>query len=184
MNNLRTETNDSNFETKLKSILPPYINPDNFFANNQNYLNIENNLSIESKIKLNLHDLCSYLYVERGKFLIYTSKEILLFYKNLSFKKLFLSHDEKKNQIAFIKRMNNGNFLCLNNNALYIFTIKSKIIINKIIKFETNQHIENAIELDNGTIIALVNQNQFFSIKLKNYKDEKMNYSEFLMNAL
>ena len=53
-------------------------------------LNNETNLSIETKIKLNLEN-CGYLYIEKGKFLIYTQKEILLFDKKLSSKKLFLS---------------------------------------------------------------------------------------------
>ena len=129
------------------------------------------NLSIETKIKLNLEN-CRYLYIGKGKFLIYTLKEILLFDKNLSSKKLFLSKNEGDAQIYFIKKMNNGNFLCCNNNDLYIFTIKSEIIINKIIKFKSNQHIDNAIEFRNGILIAQINQKIFFSIKLKNRKDE------------
>ena len=133
-------------------------------------LNNETNLSIETKIKLNLEN-CGYLYIEKGKFLIYTQKEILLFDKKLSSKKLFLS---KKNnvQIYFIKKKNNGKFLCLNNNDLYIFTIKSVIIINTIIKFKSNQHIDNEIEFKNGILIAQINQKIFFSIKLKNSKVE------------
>lgn len=68
--------------------------------------------------------------------------------------------------------MNNGKFLCLNNNDLYIFTINPVIIINKIIKFKSNQHIDNAIEFRYGNLIAQINQKIFFSIKLKYKKDE------------
>lgn len=163
-------TNDySNIEAQMKLFFESYKLL-NIQAMN---LNNETNLSIETKIKLNLEN-CGYLYIENGKFLIYTLKEILLFDKKLSSKKLFLSKNKNKNnvQIYFIKKMNNGKFLCLNNNDLYIFTIKSEIIINKIIKFKSNQHIDNAIEFRNGILIAQINQKIFFSIKLKSSKDE------------
>lgn len=75
-------TNDySNIEAQMKLFL------ENFQAMN---LNDEANLSIETKVKLNLEN-CRYLYIEKGKFLIYTLKEIFLFDKKLSSKKLFLS---------------------------------------------------------------------------------------------
>ena len=161
-------TNDfSNIDSRMELFFESYklLNIQAMNLNNQA------NLNIETKIKLNLEN-CRYLYIEKGKFLIYTLKEIFLFDKKLSSKKLFLSKNKNDVQIYFIKKMNNGNFLCLNNNDLYIFTIKPVIIINKIIKFKSNQHIDNAIEFRNGILIAQINQKIFFSIKLKNIKDE------------
>ena len=82
-------------------------------------------------------DNCTYNYLNlnNSSFLIYNAKEIIIFYKNLSFKKLFLSNNDEEDNIQFIKNIINDKLLCLNNNKLYIFTIKPVIKISKIIKF-------------------------------------------------
>ena len=82
-------------------------------------------------------DNCTYNYLNlnNSSFLIYNTKEIIIFYKNLSFKKLFLSNNDEEDNIQFIKNIINDKLLCLNNNKLYIFTTKPVIKISKIIKF-------------------------------------------------
>lgn len=136
------------------------------------------NLSLVTKIQLNLDSENKYLEIKNGKFLIYDNKQILSFSKNLSYKKLFLSKNENEIYINFIKKINNGKFLCLNNNKIYIFTIKSEIIINNIIKLEENQKILDAIELKNGVIIVSTN-NQILSVKIN---DNKFEINKLLKN--
>ena len=119
-----------------------------------------NELSFETKIKLNSgSQIFNYLALKNGSFLIYTTNEIIIFYKNLNFKKLFLHNDNEELKIKFIKNINNEKFLCLNNKNLYIFTIKSDIKILKKFQLEDNQMILDAIELKNGMIIAITNSN-------------------------
>ena len=142
------------------------------------------NLSLVTKIKLNLDSNNKYLEVKNGQFIIYDSKQILLFSKNLSYKKLNLTNNEKEIYIHFIKKIDNEKFLCLNYNNIYIFTIKSEIIINRIIKFDENQKIKDATGLKNGVIIAATN-NQILSIRINDNKTEKIkllkNPDEFLL---
>ena len=131
-----------------------------------------NTLSLQTKIEINSDNRkYKYLNLNNSSFLIYTRKEIIIFYKNLSFKKLFLSNNGEKDNIKFIKNINNGKLLGLNNNKLYIFTIKSIIIISKIIKFENNKNVLDAIELKNENILAVTNNN-ILHIKINNNKAE------------
>ena len=67
--------------------------------------------------------------------------------------------------------------LGLNNNKLYIFTIKSIIIISKVIKFENNKNVLDAIELKNGIILAIIN-NDILHIKINNNKYEIIQISK------
>ena len=131
------------------------------------------NLSLQTKIKINLDTsrTFNYLNLNYGSFLIYTRKDIIIFYKNLSFKKLFLSKNDEEDNINFIKNIDNEKLLCLNNNKLYIFTINSIIKISKIINFENNQKVLDAIELKNGMILAITN-NDILRIKINNNEDE------------
>ena len=119
----------------------------------------------------------NYLNLNNSSFLIYTTKDIIIFYKNLSFKKLFLSNNGEEDNIEFIKNINNKKLLGLNNNKLYIFTIKSIIIISKVIKFENNKNVLDAIELKNGIILAITN-NDILHIKINNNKDEIIKISK------
>ena len=131
------------------------------------------NLSLVTKIKLNSlrYGNFNYLKIKKGKFLIYNREEILLFNKNLSYKNLFPFHDEKEIFIKFIKKISCGNFLSLNNNNIYIFTIEPEIKIIKKLKFENNQWIENAIELKNGIILASTD-NSILKIVIDDNKEE------------
>jgi len=136
------------------------------------------NLSLQTKIEINL-DIWTYNYLNlnNSSFLIYTTNEIVIFYKNLSFKKLFLSNNGEEDNIQFIKNINNEKLLCLNNNKLYIFTIKSIIKILNIIKFENNQNVLDVIELKNGMILVITN-NDILLIKIKNNKEEIIQISK------
>ena len=104
------------------------------------------NLSLQTIIEINSDNWGTYNYINLnyGSFLIYSRKDIIIFYKNLSFKKLFFSNNGEEDNIKFIKNINNEKLMCLNNNKLYIFTIQSKIIISKIIKFENNQNFQSS----------------------------------------
>ena len=137
------------------------------------------NLSLQTKIEISSDSWTNYNYINfnYGSFLIYTRKDIIIFYKNLSFKKLFLSNNGEKDDIKFIKNINNEKLMCLNNNKLYIFTIQSKIIISKIIKFENNQNVLDAIGLKNGMILTITN-NDLLSVKINNNKDEIIQISK------
>ena len=112
------------------------------------------NLSLETKIKINSmpYGDFEYLKINKGKFLIYNRKEILLFNKNLSYKKLFPFHQEDEIFISFIRKISCGRFLSFNNNNMYIFTIEPEIKSIKKLKFDNNKWIRNAIELKNGII--------------------------------
>ena len=60
------------------------------------------NLSIVSKIKLNLEGYSpNYLNLNDESFLIYTPKEIIIVYKNLSFKKIFPSYNDEEAPINY-----------------------------------------------------------------------------------
>ena len=137
------------------------------------------NLSLQTKIKISSDSWMTYNYLNLnyGSFLIYTTKDIIIFYKNLSFKKLFISNNGEKDYIKFIKNINNEKLLCLNNNKLYIFTIKSIIKISKIINFENTQNVLDAIELKSGMILAITN-NDILRIKINNNEDEKTQISK------
>ena len=132
------------------------------------------NLSLQTIIEINSDSwgIYNYLNLNYGSFLIYSRKDIIIFYKNLSFKKLFFSNNGEEDNIKFIKNINNEKLMCLNNNKLYIFTIQSKII-----KFENNQNVFDAIELKNGMILAITN-NDILSIKINNNKDEIIKISK------
>ena len=136
-------------------------------------------LSLQTKIKIDSDNWRTYNYLKLNydSFLIYTTKDIIIFYKNLSFKKLFLSNNNKEDNIKFIKNINNEKLLCLNNNKLYIFTIKSIIENSKIIKFEDNQKVLDAIELKNGIILAITNSD-ILHIKINNNKEEIIKISK------
>ena len=137
-----------------------------------------NNISLQTKIEINLkYWNYNYLNLNNSSFLIYTTKDIIIFYKNLSFKKLFLSNNGEEDNIEFIKNINNKKLLGLNNNKLYIFTIKSIIIISKVIKFENNKKVLDAIELKNGIILAIIN-NDILHIKINNNKYEIIQISK------
>jgi len=131
------------------------------------------NLSLVTKIKINSmpYGDFEYLKIKKGKFLIYNEKEILLFNKNLSYKKLFLFHDEKEIFIHFIKKISCGRFLSLNNNNIYIFTIEQEIKIIKKIKLDNYKWIRHAIELKNGIILASTD-NCILKIVINDNKEE------------
>ena len=131
------------------------------------------NLSLETKIRINSmpYGNFEYLKIKKGKFLIYNREEILLFNKNLSYKKLFPFLEEDEIYIHFIKKISCGKFLSVNNNNLYIFIIEPEIKIIKKLKFEKNQWIRNAIELKNGIILAITN-NSILKIIIKDKKEE------------
>jgi len=114
------------------------------------------NLSLVTKIRVDSmpYGNFEYLKIGKGKFLIYNREEILLFNKNLNYKKLFPFLEEDEIYIQFIKKISCGKFLSVNNNNLYIFTIEPEIKIIKKLKFEKNQWIRNAIELKNGIILT------------------------------
>jgi len=132
-----------------------------------------NNLSLVTKIKIDSmpYGDFKYLKIKKGKFLIYNEKEILLFNKNLSYKKLFPFHDEKEISIKFIKKISCGRFLSLNNNNIYIFTIEPEIKIIKKIKLDNYKWIRHAIELKNGIILA-TNDNSILKIIINDNKEE------------
>ena len=135
-------------------------------------------LSLQTKIKINSDSWnYNYLNLNNNSFLIYTRKDIIIFYKNLSSKKLFLSNNGEEDNINFIKNIGSEKLLSLNNNKLYIFSIKSIIIISKIIKFENNQNVLDAIELKNGMILAIT-YDDILSIKTNNNKDEIIKISK------
>ena len=137
-----------------------------------------NNLSLQTKIEIDFDGWTyNYLNLNNGSFLIYTTNEIIIFYKNLSFKKLFLSNNGEEDNIKFIKNINNEELLCLNNNKLYIFNIKSIIKISKIIKFENNQNVLDVIGLKNGMILAITN-NDILHIKINNNREEIIQISK------
>ena len=114
-----------------------------------------------------------YLKIKKEKFLIYNEKEILLFNKNLSYKKLFsfLEEDEDEIYVKFIKKISSGKFLSLINNNIYIFTIEPEIKIIKKLKLENNQWINDAIELKNGIILAKAD-NSILKIVINDNKEE------------
>ena len=130
-------------------------------------------LSLMTKIRIDSMPYGNFEYVKikKGKFLIYNSQEILLFNKNLSYKKLFPFLDDDEMNIKLIKKISCGKFLSLNNNNIYIFTIEPEIKIIKKLKFEENQWIRNAIELENGIILASTD-NSILKIIINDNKEE------------
>jgi len=134
-----------------------------------------NNLSLVTKIRINSMPFGNfeYLKIKKEKFLIYNEKEILLFNKNLSYKKLFsfLEEDEDEIYVKFIKKISSGKFLSLINNNIYIFTIEPEIKIIKKLKLENNQWINDAIELKNGIILAKAD-NSILKIVINDNKEE------------
>ena len=155
-------------------------------VNMENQQDPINQISLQTKIKINQDKQYWVLNLGNKSFLIYTENEIFLFNKNLNYKKLFSFHEYDKairlfqlmknnykyeipvNSIVFIKHMNKGKFLFLFNNDLYICNINSK---TKIIKFEKNQIVLDAIELKNG-IILTITKNDILNIKINENKYE------------
>ena len=132
-------------------------------------------LSLQTKIKLNLGRYTftfNYLNLYNGSFIIYTSEEIILFNKNLSFKKIFPPKNDKESYIKLVKYINKGKILCLHNNNYYIFTINSKEIISKIkINFEKGQEVLDIIGFKNDELLAITHTD-ILNIKINDNKEE------------
>ena len=87
-----------------------------------------------------------------------TREEILLFNKNLNHKKLFPCNNEDiDTDIKFVKYINKGDILFLDNTDLYISTIKSNTIYPS--KFRNAPNILDVIQLKNGIILAITKEN-------------------------
>ena len=119
-----------------------------------------NQISLQTKIKLSLDNVkYKYLNIKDGTFIIYTTKEILLFNKNQNYIKLFPSNKEKKPDIKFVKYINKGKIIFLNKYDLYISIIKSKRLFSStIIKLKREQNVLDVIELKNGVILAITRE--------------------------
>lgn len=136
--------------------------------------------SLITKIMYDLREEYTPLQLKHGAFLLYTDKEIIMFEKNLSSEKIIsLDKDEYAN-ITNVKQIKNGNILCCNND-LYIYTIKSKKIVDtkilKMPKFLKKEKIFDIIELKDGRLIGLTNQS-ILNIKINNSKDENDEISQ------
>lgn len=131
------------------------------------------NINLQTKITLSLEKKCSLLQLKDKSFILYTTDEVLLFNKNLTFNNLlFNTEKEEYTNITSIIQLKNEKILCCNNN-LYIFTIKSnKKYEYKRIKmknFDKGEKIMNVLELKNGEIIGVTNQ-YIINIKLNDNK--------------
>ena len=165
-------------------------NPQNQLSkNNLDQIEKKGKMSLQTKIELNLINfqfysgICKYLNLNDESFLIYNFKEIFLFNKkNLSYKKIFPLNNNEKSEtyIKLVKYINKDKFLFLNFNDLYIyFLIKSKKIFpSKIIKFEKDQIVLDAIELKNGMILAIT-KNDILNIKINDDKYEIVKLFKF-----
>ena len=120
-------------------------------------------ISIMTKININTHYYTlNYLYLKNGSFLIYTYDEIILFHKNLSFKKIYSSYyanDSEKVEIIGIRKINDEKNLIFNYHNIYTFTIesKSKIKLAQAIHFSDSKKLFNVLVLKNGMIIGITN---------------------------
>ena len=148
-----------------------------------------NQISFQTKIQLHLSSTnIKYLDLDDGRFIIYSKYEILIFDKNLNFKKLFPSdNDDRNTDINFVKYINKGYILFPDDKDLYILNIK----LNKIIpsKIEKVQNVLDVIELKNGMILVFtredilkikINDNNFEVYRLSEnpFKNHKLFYRD------
>ena len=136
--------------------------------------------SLIAKIMCDLSEEYTPLQLKDETFLLYNDKEIIIFDKNLNSEKIIsLDKDEYAN-ITNVKQIKNGKILCCNND-LYIYTIKSKKILDtkilKMPKFMKKEKIFDIIELKDGRLIGLTNQS-ILHIKISNSKDENDEISQ------
>ena len=91
---------------------------------NNNIKNQMNQLSLQTKIQLSKSNgICGFLNLNNGYFITYSTKEILLFNKNLSYKKIFSSTNgvySDEYSIKSVKYIKKGKFLFLYNYDLYL----------------------------------------------------------------
>ena len=144
-----------------------------------------NQISLQTKIKLDLSSMnIKYLILEDGRFIIYNKYEILMFDKNLSFKKLFPSDNDHRNtDINFVKYINKGYILFPDGKDLYISNIKSNTILPS--KIEKVQNVLDVIELKNGIILAITRKD-ILKIKIndKNFEVYRLSENPFKNHKL
>ena len=136
------------------------------------------NLNLVTKYTFDLDGLVGPLYFLQlidGTFILYTKKQIIKFTKNYTYENIITFIEDYYSYITSMKQLKNGIILCCNGD-LYIYTLKPKMYLLKIMKmpiFYGDERIVDVIELKNGNIIGITRKS---IIKINIKDNNEKNY--------